>query len=86
MIDFCQKMVYTIIKQGWEAMKSASSVYERLHKEYLYICLFSQGDIFDKIKWAELMGKIAFAAEYKMITPAEWETLFGKVVNAANGG
>lgn len=66
-------------------MKRTATVYDRLYKEYKYLCLFSQGDIFDKIQAAELLGKVAFAAEYKMITTEEWETLFGKVIHAING-
>lgn len=62
-----------------------ATAYNRLCDEYKYLCLISQGDAFDRIKMAELAGKVSFAAEYRLITPEEWETLFGKIYKAVNG-
>lgn len=59
--------------------------YERLSKEYKYLCLISQGEAFDRFKMAELTGKINFAIEYKLITLEEWEILIGKIMKAYNG-
>lgn len=61
------------------------SAYNRLNSEYKYLCLISQGEFFDRIKMAELVGKITFAVEYKMITLEEWELLFGKIYKTVHG-
>lgn len=66
-------------------MKQAATIYERLYMEYRNLCLISQEDIYDRIRMAELIGKVAFAAEHKMITVEEWETLFGKIYKTVYG-
>lgn len=65
-------------------MRKRKNAYNRLNEEYKYLCLISQGDTFDKIKMAELIGKISFAAEYKLITLEEWEFLFSKIYKYKN--
>ena len=62
------------------------NAYERLCDEYRALCLISQGEAFDRLRMAELIGKVAFAVEYKLITVEEWETLFGKIYKAVYGG
>lgn len=66
-------------------MGENKSTYDRLYEEYKCLCLLSQGEAFDRIKMAELTGKITFAAEYKHITPEQWETLFGKIYKTVYG-
>lgn len=66
-------------------MGENKSAYDRLYEEYTCLCLLSQGEAFDRIKMAELVGKISFAAEYKHITPEQWETLFGKIYKTVYG-
>ena len=61
------------------------SVYNRLYQEYKCLCILSQDDAFDRFMFAELLGKINFAAECKLITFAEWENL-RKHIKAFNGG
>lgn len=61
------------------------TTYSRLCDEYKYLCLLSQGEAFDKFKMVELTGKINFAAEYRMITLEEWESLIGKIMKEYNG-
>lgn len=67
-------------------MKERTEVYRRLYKEYKFFCLMSRGDEFDKLKRSELIGKITLAAEYKLITFEEWQTLFGKIYNQTASG
>lgn len=62
------------------------TTYDRLYEEYKCLCLLSQGEAFDRIKMAELTGKITFAAEYKHITHEQWETLFSKIYKTVYGG
>ena len=66
-------------------MTARKNAYNRLYEEYKCLCLLSQGDEFDRMKMAELTGKITFAVEHKMITPEQWETLFGKIYKNVNG-
>lgn len=66
-------------------MKERTEVYRRLYKEYKFFCLMSRGDEFDKLRRSELIGKITLAAEYNLITPDEWETLFGKLYTKTSG-
>lgn len=66
-------------------MGENKSTYDRLYEEYKCLCLLSQGDVYDRLKMAELTGKITFAAEYKHITPEQWETLFGKIYKTVYG-
>lgn len=66
-------------------MGENKNAYDRLYEEYKCLCLLSQGEAFDRIKMAELTGKITFAAEYKHITPEQWETLFGKIYKTVYG-
>ena len=66
-------------------MGENKNAYDRLCDEYKYLCLISQGDAFDKFKMVELTGKINFAAEYRMITLEEWESLIGKIIKEYNG-
>lgn len=41
--------------------------------------------MFDKMKMAELVGKITFAVEYGHITQEQWNNLFCKIYKAVNG-
>ena len=66
-------------------MGQRTDAYRRLYDEYKCLCLISQGELFDRIRMAELVGKVAFAAEYELITPEEWETLFGKIYKTVYG-
>lgn len=66
-------------------MGENKSTYDRLYEEYKCLCLLSQGDVYDRLKMAELTGKITFAAEYKHITPEQWETLFSKIYKTVYG-
>lgn len=60
------------------------SVYNRLYQEYKCLCIVSQDEAFDRFMFAELSGKINFAAESKLITFEEWQRL-RKLVKAYNG-
>lgn len=66
-------------------MKHCGTAYDRLNDEYKILCLISQGDMFDKMKMAELVGKITFAVEYGHITQEQWNNLFCKIYKAVNG-
>lgn len=66
-------------------MEQRTDAYKRLYDEYKCLCLISQDEVFDRIRMAELIGKAAFAAEYKLITREEWETLFGKIYKTVYG-
>ena len=66
-------------------MKERTEAYRRLCDEYKYFCLMSKDEEFDKLRRSELIGKITLAAEYKLITLEEWETLFDKIYQTASG-
>lgn len=61
-------------------MGQDAAIFERLCMEYKTLCLISQSEPFDMFKMAELAGKVTFAAEIKLITVDEWETLFEKIM------
>ena len=66
-------------------MGENKNTYDRLYEEYKCLCLISQGDMYDRLKMAELTGKITIAVEYNLITPEQWETLFGKIYKTVYG-
>ena len=66
-------------------MGQNTEIFERLYMEYKSLCLISQDELYDRLRMAELIGKVAFAAETKLITVDEWETLFGKIYKTVYG-
>lgn len=62
-----------------------SKTYKSLNNEYKTLCLLSRDEPFDTFRFCELIGKINFAAENKMIDMEEWEILFEKTAKKCRG-
>lgn len=62
-----------------------SKTYKSLNNEYKVLCLLSKGEPFDIFRFCELIGKINFAAQHKMIDLNEWEILFKKTAKKCRG-
>lgn len=84
-IDNAEKMVYNISAKRVIELAEALDIYKKLLNEYNTLCIISRGEKFDKFRMAEFSGKVNFAAELRLITGDEWETLFNKIIKAYSG-